>query len=312
MSFPLVPPFAVTGSYQKSQYATGTYVQGGSQVFSNLVSPPSSGVTAETSADTAAHSRGFSSYGARNEVQTITVSGTPTGGTFKLQWGGAVTSSIAFDASAATVQTALRALPDYPAATGGTNEVQSVTITGTPTGGTFTLTYSGQTTAGIAFNAVAADVQTALIALSNLAPGDVVVTGGPGPGTAFTVTFGGTLAKTDVAAMTASAASLTGGTSPAVVIATPTPGVVQTQNITVTGGAGPSTPWVVTFSNVLTNKDVALIAPTAVALTGGTSPAITVTAVQGRAAFVNQPKANSYQHIDAMRNFYDSGSGNHV
>ncbi|MDX2863304.1 hypothetical protein PV338_45035, partial [Streptomyces scabiei] len=35
------------------------------------------------------------------------------------------------------------------------NEVQSVAITGDPTGGTYTLTYSGQTTAGIAYNATA-------------------------------------------------------------------------------------------------------------------------------------------------------------
>ena len=38
------------------------------------------------------------------------------------------------------------------------------------------LTYSGQTTASIAFNASAAQVQAALEALSNIAPGDVVVT----------------------------------------------------------------------------------------------------------------------------------------
>lgn len=104
------------------------------------------------------------------------------------------------------------------------NEVQTVTITGSPTGGTFTLTYSGQTTAGIAFNANAAAVQSALVALSNLEPGDVTVGGGAGPGTPWTVTFGGSLAAVDVALMTASGASLTGGTSPAVGVATTTPG----------------------------------------------------------------------------------------
>ena len=44
------------------------------------------------------------------------------------------------------------------------------------TGGTFTLTYNGQTTAAIAYNATAAQVQSALEALNNIAPGDVVVT----------------------------------------------------------------------------------------------------------------------------------------
>lgn len=92
------------------------------------------------------------------------------------------------------------------------NEVQSVTITGAPTGGTFTLTYSGQTTAGIAWDASAATVQAALEALSNIAPGDVVVRGGPFPASAMTVDFVGTLASTNVAQMTGSAAGLTGGT----------------------------------------------------------------------------------------------------
>lgn len=105
------------------------------------------------------------------------------------------------------------------------NEVQTVTITGTPTGGTFTLTYAGQTTAGIAYNADAAAVQSALEALSNLVPGDVTVGGGPGPGTPYTVTFGGSLASSNVAEMTASGASLTGGTSPAAAVTTTTPGV---------------------------------------------------------------------------------------
>jgi hypothetical protein len=107
---------------------------------------------------------------------------------------------------------------------GGTNEVQTATITGVPTGGTFTLTYAGQTTGTIAYNATAAVVQTALEALSNIGVGDVAVTGGPGPATPYTITFTGALAKKDVAVMTATG-SFTGGTTPAIAIATPTPGV---------------------------------------------------------------------------------------
>jgi hypothetical protein len=103
---------------------------------------------------------------------------------------------------------------------GGANEVQRATITGVPTGGTFTLTYAGQTTTAIAYNATFGAVQTALEALSNLAPGDVVVTGGPGPATPF----GGTLAGKDVAAMTATG-TFTGGTTPAIAVTTITPGV---------------------------------------------------------------------------------------
>lgn len=105
--------------------------------------------------------------------------------------------------------------------TGGTNEVQTVTITGTPTGGTFTLTFRAATTTGIAYNADAAAVETALEALSTIGDGDVRVTGGPGPGTPYVVTFVNDLGHQDVTQMTASAASLTGGTTPAV-------GVVET------------------------------------------------------------------------------------
>jgi hypothetical protein len=105
---------------------------------------------------------------------------------------------------------------------GQTNEVQTATVTGGPTGGTFTLTWSGQTTAPIAYNATAAAVEAALEALSNLSPADVTVTGANGG--PFTVTFGGAQTGTDVAAMTASGAGLTGGTTPGVTIATATAG----------------------------------------------------------------------------------------
>ena len=104
------------------------------------------------------------------------------------------------------------------------NEVQQVAVTGAPTGGSFTLTYAGQTTGAIAWNANAAAVQAALIALSNIGPTDVVVTGGPAPATAFVVTFQGTLAGTNVAQMTATP-SLTGGTAPSVAVTTVTGGV---------------------------------------------------------------------------------------
>lgn len=100
------------------------------------------------------------------------------------------------------------------------NEVQTVSIGGSvaPTGGTFTLTYSGQTTAGIAFNANAAAVQAALEALSNIGVGEAIVTGGPGPSTAWVVEFKLTLGNLDTGLMTGSAASLTGGTGNVITI----------------------------------------------------------------------------------------------
>ena len=106
---------------------------------------------------------------------------------------------------------------------GITVERQTVTITGTPAGGTFTLTLNGETTATIAYNANAAAVQTALEGLPSLEPGDVTVAGGPGPGTPYTVDFTGTLAGENVAQMTA-AHAFTGGTSPNIAVATTTPG----------------------------------------------------------------------------------------
>ncbi|MGW5689784.1 hypothetical protein ACWEWX_02135 [Streptomyces asiaticus] len=116
----------------------------------------------------------------------------------------------------------------YAPYAGPTSEVQTVTVTGSPTGGTYTLTFSGQTTAGIAYNATAAQVKTALEALSNVNPGDVTVTGGPHPGTPVVVTFVGQYLGDDVGQMTASGAGLTGGTSPAVSVATTTAGGTAT------------------------------------------------------------------------------------
>lgn len=104
----------------------------------------------------------------------------------------------------------------------GTNEVETISITGTPTGGTYTLTFEGLTTLPITYNSNAATVQAALIALGNLEPGDVTITG---TYPSFTATFGGQYSGVNVPQMTATA-SLTGGTTPGVTIATTTQGSV--------------------------------------------------------------------------------------
>lgn len=120
----------------------------------------------------------------------------------------------------------------------GTSAVQTVTVNGGPTGGTFTLTYAGQTTAALPYNATAAAVQAALQALPNIGtgyeglapvgssgyvqyPGAVSVTLS---GSAYTITFQGALASVKVAVLTATA-SLTGGTTPGVTVANTTAGV---------------------------------------------------------------------------------------
>ena len=102
-----------------------------------------------------------------------------------------------------------------------TNAVQTLSISGTPTGGTFRLTYNGFTTANIAFNASAATVQAALEALASVGTGNVVCSGGALPGTAVVVTFQNSLAGQPVPAITIANNSLTGGT-------TPTPSIAQT------------------------------------------------------------------------------------
>lgn len=93
---------------------------------------------------------------------------------------------------------------------GRTNEVQTIDL-GAATAGSITITFDGETTGAIAFNASAAAVQTELENLSNINPGDVVVTGGPLPGT-ITLTFGGQYAGVNVPEVTVTPTGLTGGT----------------------------------------------------------------------------------------------------
>lgn len=102
------------------------------------------------------------------------------------------------------------------------NEVQSIAITGTPTGGTYTLTFDGATTAALAYNANAAAIQAALVALPTIGTGNCTVSG-TGP---YTVTFVGELAGFNLVQMTADDSGLTGGTSPEVTVTTTTPGGV--------------------------------------------------------------------------------------
>jgi hypothetical protein len=89
--------------------------------------------------------------------------------------------------------------------------VQVVTISGSPTGGTFTLSIVGQATGPLAYNASAATVQTAIQGLGTAATANVTVAGSAGG--PYTVTFGGASAP-----ITANSA-LTGGTTPSVSVA---------------------------------------------------------------------------------------------
>lgn len=101
-------------------------------------------------------------------------------------------------------------------------EVQTVTISGSPTGGTFTITANSATTSGIAYNATAATVQTAIRGLVGNYSAVTVTGSAGGP---YTVTFPANVYN--VAQMTASGAGLTGGSSPSVAVATTTSGVTN-------------------------------------------------------------------------------------
>ena len=92
--------------------------------------------------------------------------------------------------------------------------VQQVLLTGSPSGGTFTLTFGGQTTAAIAYNAAASTVQSALQALSSIGSNNVLVSGPAGG--PWQVRFAGSLAGTPEVEMTGNGSGLTGGSHPAV------------------------------------------------------------------------------------------------
>jgi hypothetical protein len=109
-----------------------------------------------------------------------------------------------------------------PVPTGASvNAVQTVTITGTPTGGTFVLTFGDVATTDLPYNATPAAVQSALQALPAIGTGNVTVTGAPGG--PYTVTFVGALAGQSVPQLTATS-DLTGGVTPNVTVATTTAG----------------------------------------------------------------------------------------
>lgn len=107
----------------------------------------------------------------------------------------------------------------------GTAEIQTITPSGTWSGGTYTLSFNGATTAALAYNATNTTVQTALNNLATIGgvAGSVAVTGGPLSTGAFTITFGGSLGG-DQPQISISTTNVT-GTTPAAVAATTTPGV---------------------------------------------------------------------------------------
>lgn len=193
--------------------------------------------------------------GVGNEVQTIECATALAGDMYRLTFEGESTAWMLVGTQAADVQTALEALTAIGAgnvvvggaadllagpltvtfqgdladtnvamivAEAGTNEQQTIAIDDASNGGTFTLSLGGDTTAAINHNADAAAVQAALEAA--LGAGNVSVSGGPGPGVDWVVTFQGDLSAQDVDMLVGDGSLLTGGSTDVTVTET-TPGV---------------------------------------------------------------------------------------
>lgn len=95
----------------------------------------------------------------------------------------------------------------WDAVSGAAAEVQQISI-GTNTGGEFTVTFRGYTSAAIPYNAAAGLVQSTLEALTSIGPGNIEVTGPTGG--PWLVTFVGALAGQNVPRMDMSGQSLSG------------------------------------------------------------------------------------------------------
>lgn len=115
----------------------------------------------------------------------------------------------------------------------GTNEVQTLTIGGTPTGGTFKIAFDGHTSGAITWSAtnatLLANIQAALDAMANIGTNGFVAAEGTitaGIGT-ITLTAGANLAKLAIPTASIALNSLE-GTTPTLAIAETTPGVTAT------------------------------------------------------------------------------------
>jgi hypothetical protein len=134
---------------------------------------------------------------------------------------------------------------------GGVNEIQTVSFNNGPTGGTFTLSFNGKTTAPSPLGAAAEEVYSALVAIG-LA--DIRVQGLPSNWnpTSYRFIFVNSLGHKDVAPIRANAANLTGAH---VTIATTQPASLKNdkQQITITGKPVGGT-FTLTFRNQTTGE----------------------------------------------------------
>lgn len=138
----------------------------------------------------------------------------------------------------------------------GVNEVQSIIFAGTPAAGNWTINFGGQSTTALAYNAVAATVQTAINALSNLS--GVTVSGNYGSG--FTITYAGPDGAQNQPLMTVTHnLTVAGGAAVVVATAEATAGVPQATVLVQASATGP----VLAPAGLLTNIDTPITGLTA-------------------------------------------------
>jgi len=107
------------------------------------------------------------------------------------------------------------------AGAGGANAKQSIGIDPTSAGGHLHLTWGGLATGVIAYDADAAAVKAALVALDEgLTASDWTVTGGPGPATAWVVEFVGAQAAMPQPLLTGDGSALTAGATTVTIVTT--------------------------------------------------------------------------------------------
>lgn len=173
----------------------------------------------------------FTDNGGVNEQQTVTIGGSPTGGTFKLcleaQCTGATGTGNLTEGSTTVTNVANSSAFTVSEEISGTGIPAETTISSigaetltlnhaaTATGTAVTLT------ANVRYNTTVTRLRQALEKVSSIGAGNVGVTG-TAP---YTVAFQGALTEVDVPQMTCDGSALTGGTSPTCTVATTVPSV---------------------------------------------------------------------------------------
>lgn len=176
-----------------------------------------------------------------DEIQSLSVTGSPTGGNFVLaglpgstviiENGTTVNNSASVTGLNSTVGLWVGMTvtgSGIPANTtiASITSTTAITLSANATAGaTVPLTFSGTPQVTINWNATYEDVQQLLGNLAAIGAGSVVCAGGPLPGTAISITWTGSLGHEPIRLPTFGTNGLTGGTSPAPAISRTTAGV---------------------------------------------------------------------------------------